>query len=236
MRVIILGYPHTATTFIYKYVLTRLKDHIGVFEPFNAEVVRLSTRGSHLMHYSEGSVRHDYHHLPRSLFNTIIENVKWFDDWVANDVPTTPFCGYHFRRIMDSIMAMKNVVMKDVVVWARMDEIINSYPQALFILPIRSKHRVLNSFVKLRDVYRKGGELDKLHPRWMMGIALFYRHFNGYTSYRGKTLVEMFEDTYTRYVMMCKKASQKRNVVVLDFGERLEPCDIDLALTLSNKL
>ncbi len=240
LRVCILGFPHTATTFIYKYVLGRMRGRVrgvlGVFEPFNSEVVRWCASGDVVHHYSEGEVRHDLLRLPKRVRDLIIENAKWFDEWVRCDIPRLPFCGLHFHRIFEELDAVGDVVVKDVVAWVRAGELVDKFPRTLFIFPIRDRQRVLNSFRKLRRVHIERGETAKLHPRWMLGLGLFYRYFRGMLSYRDVPMGAMFEETWRRYVGIARDLAGRRNVVTLEFGERLSPQEIDDALRLVDEL
>ena len=80
IRYFIIGFPHTATTYCYKYILKKFRHLKGVFEPFNAEVVGWCKSYKKVHHYSEGEVEHHYDLLSPELRSLIELNARWLWD------------------------------------------------------------------------------------------------------------------------------------------------------------
>jgi len=227
IRVFIIGFPHTATTYCYKISLQQFGGCLGIFEPFNAEVVGWCLTSKEVHHYSEGKVKHHLLEIPVFIKDLIEKNANWLWDWVYNDKPSTPFLGRYWKMILRELDNLRfKVIVKDVIAWVKLEEIVELLPNTHFIVTIKDDQSVLNDFLKL---YWKVAEEIK-HPRWGLGLSLFYRYFHGVTSYPKRfdrnTLRELFNDTYTRYkqivALVSNHSKYASRVHVIHFEKRLQ--------------
>lgn len=235
IKFLVLGFPHTATTYCYKYILQKFPDLWGVFEPFNAEVVGWAKTSSKLMHYSEGDVHHHFLQLPLDLQEMIIRNSEWLWDWVFNDKPKSPFLGSMYRKVLLSLHSLeKRFVVKDVCAWVRAEELVHLLPNAKFIFLLKDEESVLSDFLKLYKDHLAGRNLRVLSPRWGLGLSLFYRFFFGHDKIPEEfnifVLRRLFEKTYEKYKETCWRVGRYKNVFVIEFAKRLKDHEIDNAL------
>lgn len=215
LAVVVLGLPRSATTRLYKRLYSCLRDYgvIGVFEPFNHEVVSdMVIRGTH-SHDKEGVVPHDYGSLPRELAGSILDNSLYHHEWCSTDKPSKPFLGDRFLEIMGSLDSLdKPVLMKDVVAWVRAGELVTRYPHTLFIFTLPDsatwEHRM---YKRMRVV---PSPLNKA------GISTFTRYLTRgyhipYTSPESVSLEARL--VYYAYRVIVESIRRHGNVYVLDY-------------------
>jgi len=223
IRYFIIGFPHTATTYCYKYILKKFRHLKGVFEPFNAEVVGWCKSYKKVHHYSEGEVEHHYDLLSPELRSLIELNARWLWDWVNNDKPVQPYLGLFWSRILNSLQYSRDqYLVKDVCAWVRLREIVPLLPTTQFILLQKDRGSVLRDFLMLYDRVNK----NIRSPRWGLGLSLFYRYFYGVDKYpkdfNKKSMVGIFRDLYAKYLNLCGEVSKFWNVRIISFEGRLE--------------
>jgi len=223
IKYFVIGFPHTATTYCYKYILSKFKKLKGVFEPFNAEVVGWCKSFEKVHHYSEGEVEHHYNQLKPDLRKLIELNATWFWDWVNNDKPTHPFLGLFWYQILEELhYSMDKYIVKDVCAWVYLKKIVPLFPSTRFIILEKDRASVLRDFLSL--YYR----IDKAkhNPRWGLGLSLFYRKFHGVDKYpkpfNESVLARMFNDVYSKYLHLCNEIAHFWNVRIIAFEKRLE--------------
>jgi len=235
IRIFIIGFPHTATTYCYKYLLEKFPGYMGIFEPFNAEVVEWCLASKEVYHYSEGKVRHHLSEIPNEIRDLIEENANWLWDWVYNDNPSSPFLGRYWKIILKKLNDLgSGVIIKDVIAWVRLEEIVELLQNTHFILLVKDDQSVLDDFLRL---YWKVGPEVRL-PRWGLGLSLFYRYFHGTTNYPEhfdqNVLRELFSDVYSRYKQIVALVSSHykyaSRVHVIRFEKRLQDKYIENAL------
>jgi len=239
IKIFVIGFPHTATTYCYKYLLEKFPRHMGIFEPFNAEVVDWCMELNHTYHYSEGKVKHHLLHLPPLLIQLIYENSRWLWDWVDNDKPSTEFLGNAWSNVLTSLDSVtERFIVKDVCAWVRLKEIVELLPRTKFIILVKDKESVFNDFLTLYRQTLQVKDYRKTHGRWLLGLGLFYRYFYGVENYPRHVdeivLKRVFDDVYSRY---CNIASYiethhkyRDRVKVIVFEKRLQDEYIENAL------
>lgn len=177
LLVVVAGFPRTGTTLIYRLCYEILKnelgvrDLVGVFEPFNGEVVEATVLYSSVVHDVEGSIPHDFHMLPKELQYLIISNVKWFWTWMlnCNCEEKYPWLGKKWSEILSWLHRLPNpVLLKDVHIWPTLSQLVENYRETLFILTLRDLESLnkayqawLRSYSLLRSLIRIAKRLFK---------------------------------------------------------------------------
>jgi len=155
MKVFIVGYPRTATSGIYKYIC-RMYGLYCFFEPFNPDVMLNLERH---VHDRIGRPPMDYDMLSSNELEFIMENSKWFIDWVEHDYPSTQYLG-DYGRVLDTLFSYGDVVVKDVYAWPLLPHLVEQYSDILFIVPVRQPYYVYRS---LLGWYRNKHPLHRLY-------------------------------------------------------------------------
>ena len=235
IKLFILGFPHTATTYCYKFVKSKLPNLLGVFEPFNAEVVSWCVSSDRVLHYSEGAVEHDFSKLPKDVRDLVIKNASWFDEWCRSDEPRQRFLGNNYMTVLSKLDQLPQAILiKDVCAWVELPYIVHTFSKSKFILLLKDYESVEADFLKLYDIYKARGEIDKLRMRWLMGIGLFYRFFTGKKLGdrvgTKEDVRELLSVTYSFYRVLVRCCRYVSNVAVIEFEKRLTDDKIIQAL------
>ena len=162
IKIIISGFPHTATTRLYVELCRLCKDYdsncMCFFEPFNYEVVRdYYKHGTH-KHYRVGNIISDYDRIPERLFRKIVLNAREFYDYPFKDIE---FLGSNGLEILDNLLYYGSVVIKDVHIWCLLPLLTRKYERALFVIPVREPQYTLNSFLRIHNITRLSSRLEK---------------------------------------------------------------------------
>jgi len=233
LKIFILGLPRTATTFLYKevynYVKQKYSNVIGIFEPFNKEVVDWIFTLGGVVHNTEGKVPHDMHLLPNELKKLIRENSLWMHDWVSHPLPRTPFLGFHYKQILTHLRKIDYFVLKDVILWVKFHELTNEFPDAYFIVSLPDEDTVIE---KWREYYSKRPDIFR-NPLFKGGVSLFYRYFsmgayNEDTSFKALELeLRRVYNYYSRIVWNTYRYSRNREKIgIVQFRGSLRKEDV----------
>jgi len=222
-----VGFPHSATTYIFKYLVEKYKEDLAIFEPFNPDIAYYEIDRRSTAHYSEGTVRLDYYKLPEKLKSLIKENSFWLIEWTWRDNPSAPYGGEYMWEIIQQLKDLpQSVIVKDVTIWVYLPELVSKYPDIKFIVPVREPKAILKDFEYLYQQASKHGRKSVLHPRWGLGLCLFYRYFHGVRNYPRdfsvETMRRVFDEMYLKYLELVGKVRYKANALVVRFGWRLE--------------
>jgi len=221
VRIMILGLPRTATTFVYNEVcryLKRLGSITCIFEPFNYEVMHNIVKTGRHFHDKAGEVIHDYNKLPKDIVMLIYENSKWLVDWIENEKPTTPFLGSNWMKIVKTFnILFGNVVVKDVCLWVYLDQVVKALPGFHFILTridFETYYRkMLKRFHMIRNPLDKGG------------VGKFYRFFNSLQYFRDvneETFYQELKIIHRRYEELLSSVKTRENVHVIDYRDNMD--------------
>lgn len=221
----ILGLPRTGTTYIYKYVCSKLKNTLCLFEPFNGEVVsNYHSYGRHF-HDKHGEVPSDYNKLPKGLFDKIYQNSLWINEWRFKEKPSSKFLG-NYTEILSNLNDLREaIVIKDVVLWIVLQEIYENF-NSKFILTIPSYDIFLECMKKRYQLINT--PVDKA------GVGKFYKYYTGKVS----TFEEEVKYVFDKYIestihvsnMDLHSEAPTLRVAKLEFSSWISDRDIDSAL------
>ncbi len=254
VRVVIIGFPRTATTWMYVKLFHILKQRsrivYGFFEPFNLEIVKQVVTMGKVYHDEEGEVPHTYGEDIDILIRLSINDV-WFIEWVAvppcekYSKPLHPFLGRCWESLLSKMLSYDPVVLKDVVLWVKLPDLVEQYRDVKFVVPLREYRYVEESFLKwfregtksrfrkfletksLRAIFRESELERKCRVPWLLGVGVFYRYFFGFNNLPKKEKVsesescEMLRRVYGVYCDFVEAVRDKPNVYVVEFSERL---------------
>ena len=231
MVIWVVGFPHTATTFVYKtiYRLTLF----GVFEPFNP-FVRLShlLDGRHV-HYSEGEVPDD--------FDKLSSDAKQYAYEASMLVLGATRCRFNRSRFEEAVIEFTKVtkglaaVVKDVSAWwvllRRAAEL-----DIPMIVTVRDRDAVYGDFARISSVWTglKSFVANALeahrHPCHMGGLGIFaqalgieVRHTVGVSL---RSMRKLFDRLYYEYEKLAEDAEASGRVTIIRFGERLGESEV----------
>ena len=212
LKVIITSLPHTATSRVYQTLYTYLNSRgrvYGIFEPFNYEPVSdFLTKGWHT-HYRVGMISHDYNVLPPDLRDLISLNSLWLREWRERDNPEAPFLGRYWRVILERLDSLPlSFIVKDVFLWVKLEELVDNYKHARFIVPVRDLDSLQESF-------------ERLHG-W--AVNMFYRYFSGSGRAEepaGERLRVQLRRVYSRFMDIVSRVERRDNVLIVKFKEHL---------------
>jgi len=191
LRVVLLGMPRSATTYVYVRLCSTLKGHVMLFEPFNGDVVLNMVEAKGIAgHDEEGYVPHGFFELPDDLYMAILDNARWTFEWASSLKPSVPFLGHGFWEIMESLDFLdRPVALKDVYAWVVLDELVEMYPKALFIVTHRDLESHYNAFM---------GWYRRLSP-WRLLLRKAFRAWRLIVKPRGATeRVRRVREAYER--------------------------------------
>ena len=148
-HVFIVSFPRTATSGVYVEVCRLMKnifnDCLCIYEPFNHNVLSdIFTKGYHV-HDRVGEIIHDYGKLPNFLKELIYENSKWAKKWKFK---RESFLGNYMEVLKELLELGKPLVLKDVYLWPKLPELVNAFKNVLFIVTVRNREYVLNSYLR----------------------------------------------------------------------------------------
>jgi len=169
ISVFILGFPRTATTYLYRKLLERLKIP-SIYEPFNADAVYQAVWTDCVLHDQEGYVPSNLRQfLPSDVVNLMIENSLWFYEWSLVDKPLSPICGFHMWELLERIDALETpFLIKDVIAWVYADKIVDRFPRTKFIFTVKDLDSVKNAFL---EWYRYWSFTSRFR-RWLKTLTL----------------------------------------------------------------
>lgn len=218
--VFVTGLPRTATTYMYKLLYTELRryvDVVGVYEPFNHEVVEQLAAGVQHIHDTEGPVPHDWVKLPESTRKLILENSRWLREWVTNPSPSTRFLGEKYLDILHALHELDApVIVKDVCAWLRLNELVDKFPDTVFVVTLRD-------FDSLFEEAKRRLRINP-NPLHKAGYGVFYRAVTGGQYYREVSEVTLERELFTVYrTLMCivDAVWRRKNVIVVPYRNRL---------------
>lgn len=144
-----MSFPRTATSGVYVETCRLMKkfypDCLCIYEPFNCDVLEdIFTKGLHV-HDRVGEIVHDYNRLPKHLKELIYENSKWMRKW---GFKRNNFLGNYVEVLEELRKLGKPIVLKDVILWVKLHSLVRKYRDTLFIITVRNREHVLNSFLK----------------------------------------------------------------------------------------
>ena len=182
-HVFILSFPRTATSRVYietcKLMKKKRKNCLCIYEPFNHNVLKdIFTRGHHV-HDRVGEIVHDYGKLPKHLRELIYENSKWSKTW---GFERNRFLGNYVEVLEELRELNKPLVLKDVCLWVKLPELVKKYEDTLFIVTVRNKQYVLNSFLgwyrerTLKQQIKNKISLAKKKPYSIFNLAKVWKH------------------------------------------------------------
>jgi len=192
-HVFILSFPRTATTGVYDKVCRLFKsifnDCLCIYEPFNHNVLSdIFNKGYHV-HDRVGEIIHDYGRLPNYLKKLIYENSKWSKTW---GFERNKFLGNYVEVIEELRKLNKPLVLKDVCLWVKLPELAGKYKDTLFVVTVRNKQHVLNSFLRW---YRERTLKQQIKNKISLAKRKPYNIFNPVKVW--KHLKSMFESKRT---------------------------------------
>ena len=182
-HVFIVSFPRTATTGVYDKVCRLCKsifnDCLCIYEPFNHNVLSdIFNKGYHV-HDRVGEIIHDYGRLPNYLKKLIYENSKWSKTW---GFERNKFLGNYVEVIEELRKLGKPLVLKDVYLWVKLHELVRKYKDTLFVVTVRNKQYVLNSFLRwyrertLKQQVRRKASLVKRKPYNIFNPVKVWKH------------------------------------------------------------
>ncbi len=154
----IVGFLRTATTAVYNLFVKKFPDNNGylhLYEPFNTERLRYALRLGFIWHDKEGILHHDYDKLPSELLRLLSANAQWFYDWIHSDTPYLPFLG-DWMRVIEGLNSMRQpIIVKDVHVWIKLKEIVETLTHTRFLLLVRDFEYVEKDFTEWYNIHTK---------------------------------------------------------------------------------
>jgi len=177
MRILILGFPRSGTTILYKIFCEVLKDHVKLYEPFN-DFVNL-TDGFAIHDYMP--IENNYHLLDPETRQTLVSNI-WFEKFVQGK------CKYggDYEKVFTLLSKYENLLVKDIYIWPIVPEIRESLLKDWKIVVIyRDVKKIFEDLLKWyyqsqpwlnrRPIYLGKNGVMFYHPDIIWGLSLYYR-------------------------------------------------------------
>lgn len=186
MLILLLSLPRMASTFIYHVASLRLgkcgREWLHLIEPFNGEVMYSIHYFGFVKHDKLGLVHHDYELLRREysdIYELAIKNSEWYWKWSQSEegIVEVPFLGHDWHRLLKALHDLDlKILVKDVALWARSDEVVRQLPNVKIIFLIRDRKvfvQEIASWVREHGRYRIRHYLKwgLEHPRQVLKLA-----------------------------------------------------------------
>ena len=225
MKLLIVGLPRSATTFTYKIACELYPHAMHFLEPFNPEPVRWALEKGQVIHDTQGPVPSDFNKLTPSEQRVILENATWLDEWVKARYPLRAWMGESWIEVLSILFRFRDVVVKDVVAWTRLEAILNNHPDVI-VVAVKPDldwwlERIRHYYDKRRDTFQ--------NPLHKGGISLFYRFYNG-GDYLDSTSLDAAlteaVDVHKKYLGLIASLQRKHDIRLLEVKGRVREDDV----------
>jgi len=214
MKILILGFPRSGTTILYKIFVEALPNYyIKLYEPFN-DFVNLT--GGYAIH-DYMPVENDYNRLDLETYRLLTSNI-WFECFVEGK------CNYggKYISIFGRLDSFSNIIVKDIYIWPVVPEIrrlvlrdwkiVVIYRDPVKIYKDLLKWYYQNApFLNVRSIYLGRNGVMFYHPDIIWGLNLYHRYLFKWSPidylpskwmYGPAEIWELLVKTYDKFVEM----------------------------------